>query len=312
MSNYGLMPRWNLGMMRDKWVLITGGTQGIGFETAIGLARQRANLAVIGRSVATGDHAVAALHAAGAKKAEFWQVDLSSQAETWTFGRDFQNAHGRLDVLINNVGAAFPRRTETVDLIEATLAINHVAPFLVTQLLLPLLSQSPAARIVNVNSELHRRARPPVDHDPQWRKSYSPTKAYAHAKFVNLLWSYELARRCGDGISVNALHPGVALTALTESGGFPRIFTALLRLTGRWNSTSKAAKTSIYLASSPEVAGITGRYFKEGRAVRSSRWSYDRVLMTNAWDLSLNLTGTVRGGRSIGRVTAPPGLQPRE
>ena len=146
--------------------------------------------------------------------------------QTWTFAREFQNAHSRLDVLVNNVGAAFPQRTETVDLIESTLAVNHIAPFLVTQLLLPLLRQSPAARIVNVNSELHRRARPPVDHDPQSRTGYNPMKAYAHAKFVNLLWSYELARQVGRRHYVNALHPGIARTALTESGAFPAVFTA--------------------------------------------------------------------------------------
>ncbi len=298
--------------MRDKWVLVTGGTQGIGLETALGLAKQQASVAVLGRNAAAGDKVVAVLHDAGSPRAEFWKVDLSSQSEAWTFAHDFQNAHSRLDVLVNNVGAAFPQRTETVDLIESTLAVNHIAPFLVTQLVLPLLRESPEARIVNVNSELHRRARPPVDHDPQWRTGYNAMKAYARAKFVNLLWGYELARRLGNGITVNALHPGIARTALTESGAFPAIFVTLLRLFDRWNSASKAARTSIYLASSPEMAGVTGKYFKSCAALRSSKWTYDRVLMTNAWDLSLNLTGTVRGGRSIGRVTSPPGLQPND
>jgi retinol dehydrogenase 14 len=300
------------GTMRDKWILITGGTQGIGLETALGLAKQQANVAVLGRNAAAGERTVAALRDAGSPTSEFWKVDLSSQSATWTFAHEFQNAHSRLDVLVNNVGAAFPQRTETVDLIESTLAVNHIAPFLVTQLLLPLLRQSPAARIVNVNSELHRQARPPVDHDPQSRTGYNAMKAYAHAKFVNLLWSYELARQVGSRVTVNALHPGIARTALTESGAFPAVFSTFLRVFDRWNSPSKAARTSIYLASSQEVAGVTGKYFKNSVAVQSSKWTYDRVLMTNAWDLSLNLTGTVRGGRSIGRVTAPPGLQPND
>jgi len=298
------MGDWN---MNDRVVLITGATSGIGFATAKGLARQGARLIITGRNRASGEQARQQLSELGASSVDFIAADLASQASVHRLADEVAARHEQLHVLLNNVGGFFPVREETEDQIEATLAINHLAPFLLTQLLLPLLQHSTPARIVNVNSDAHRLAKPPLDNDPQWRRNYSAIRAYANAKLLNLLCTYEWSRILSDkGITVNALHPGVAMTALTENTPAP--FRWYLRLVSFRSTLETVADTSIYLASSDEVAGISGKYFVKRKPVRSSKWSYDEVLKVNAWDLSLNLTGTMRGGRSIGSVTAPPGI----
>jgi NAD(P)-dependent dehydrogenase (short-subunit alcohol dehydrogenase family) len=296
--------------MNDKVILITGATSGIGFATAKGLARKGAHLIITGRNRAAGEQAQRQLSELGASSVEFIGADLAAQASVHRLADEVTARHDRLHVLLNNVGGFFPAREETEDQLEATLAINHLAPFLLTQLLLPLLQQSTPARIVNVNSDAHRLAKPPLDNDPQWRQTYSAIRAYANAKLLNLLCTYEWSRVLStQGITVNALHPGVAMTALT--GNTPAPLRWLLRLSSFVSNLEKVADTSVYLASSEEVAGVTGKYFVKRKPVRSSKWSYDEVLKVNAWDLSLNLTGTMRGGRSIGSVTAPPGIASR-
>lgn len=293
--------------MRDKVVLITGGTAGIGLATAEGLARLGARLIVTGRNSVSGEQAQAKLSRLGASTVDFVAADLSSQVAVHKLAAEIAARYNRLDVLLNNVGGFFASRHETEDQLEATLAINHLAPFLLTQLLVPLLRQSAPARVINVNSDAHRLAKPPLDNDPQFRQSYSGIRAYANAKLLNLLCSYEWSKSLADkGVTVNALHPGVAMTALTRNT--PALFRWYLRLASLRSTLESVADTSIYLASSDEVAGATGKYFVKRKPVRSSRWSYDEVLRVNAWDLSLNLTGTLRGGRSIGAVTAPPGI----
>lgn len=296
--------------MQGKIVMITGGSAGIGLATAIGLAQMGAHLIVVGRDQLKGEFAVQTLLEQGAAGADFYAVDLLSQAAIWRFALDIQQRYSRLDVLINNAAATFNTRAETEDHIEATLAAGHVAPFLLTLLLMPLLERSAPARIINVNSEAHRLAKAPLENDLQCRQNYSMMKAYSRTKLINLIWSYALSKRIqASGVTVNALHPGVAKTTLTSLTGAPFWFRAYVNLYSLWSTPKSCAQTSIYLASSPNVEKVTGKYFKNSVEARSSRWSYDEVLGSNVWDLSVNLTGTARSGKSIGAATAPPGLR---
>jgi NAD(P)-dependent dehydrogenase (short-subunit alcohol dehydrogenase family) len=285
------------GIMDGKVVLVTGGTGGIGEATAEGLANLGARVVVVGRDRSKGEAAVAEIKAAsGSEAVELMVADLSSQAEIHRLAREFEANHYRLDALVNNAGAMYARRFETEEGIEGTLAVIHLAPVLLTSLLLPMLQSSAPSRIVNVSSWAHRRAQLDLD-DLQSKENYSPSAAYSRAKLINLLWTYELARRLeGTGVTVNLADPGGASTEMTRSEAMPLLFRTINRLGRKFMTSEKAARSSIYLASSPEVEAVSGVYFEPpDKRVKSSKASYDEAAQERVWEISAELTKRDRG-----------------
>ncbi|GHO95955.1 retinol dehydrogenase [Reticulibacter mediterranei] len=280
--------------IREKTVVVTGGTGGIGYETARGLAALGATVVVVGRSAPRGAGAVSRIQQqTGNVACSFVQANLSDLAEVRRLAAHIATHYPRLQVLVNNVGARYAQREETIDGLEATLATTHLSPFLLTNLLLPLLEASAPARIVNVGSYTHRSAH---IGDLQSKNDYDELQAYAQAKLANLLTSYELARCLhGTGIRVNVADPGIASdTELAKKSiGTRRLIDRLTIAIGSRVFTSKrAAKSSIYLASSPDVEHFTGKYVDSRcRIVPSSPASYDQAMAEKVWAMSAELTG---------------------
>jgi len=217
-------------------------------------------------------------------------ADLASQKSICRLVLDFKHNYNRLDVLINNAGVFLARRALTEDGIEAAFAINHLAPFLLTNLLIDVLRSSAPSRIVNVSSSAHYRGRMNFD-DIQGEINYSGIKAYSQSKLANVLFTYELARRLeGSGVTANCLHPGAVRTNLVrlDSGIYGLIWKILSPL---MLSAEKGADTCIYLAASPEVESISGKYFVKRRNVASSEESYNEAIAKKLWQVSAKLTG---------------------
>lgn len=284
---------WN---MREKTVLVTGGTGGIGYETARGLAARGATVIVVGRNSARGAGAVTHIRQqTGNAACSFVQADLSELAEVRRLATYISTHYPHLHVLVNNVGVRYAQREETVEGLEATLATTHLSPFLLTNLLLPLLEANAPARIVNVSSYTHRTAHINID-DLQSTQNYADLNAYAQAKLANLLASYELARRLeGTSLHVNVADPGIAsgTNMARKSIGSRRLTDRLkIWIGSRVFTTKRAAKSSIYLASSPDVERFTGKYIDfRCRTVTSSPASYDEVMAQKVWSVSAELTG---------------------
>lgn len=291
--------------MRGKTVLITGGTGGIGKETARALATLGATVVVVGRDAERGNTAIQELQANSSNSAiHLLLADLSSQSEVRRLAAEFQRQFKHLHVLVNNVAGIFRRRTETVDGLEATFAVGHLAPFLLTQLLLPTLKASAPARIVNVTSEGHSMAALNFD-DLQARRFYRGVDVYTRVKLANVLFTYELARQLeGTNVTVNAVDPGGAHTRLTDSTTpdmLPPMMKVLWPLVSRFAFTSaeKAAESSIYAAASPEMATISGKYFSPKlKQAKSSKASYDIETARRLWRISEDLTA-IRAGKKL-------------
>jgi len=280
-----------LQLMQGKICLITGATSGIGRETALGLARRGAHVAIVGRDA---DRTRAAADwirwEAGTEQVAFLLAELSSQAEVRRVAREFKGSYSRLDVLVNNAGAIFTRRETTVDGFERTWALNHLAYFLLTHELLELLKASAPARIVNVASTMHTGGVIDFD-DLQGEKSHGAIRAYSQSKLANVLFTYALARRLeGTGVTANCLHPGGVATGFGQNT--PGALKLLMRLARPFLiSAEQGAATSIYLASSPEVEGTSGRYFAKCKPARSSAASHEEALQERLWALSLRQIG---------------------
>ena len=277
--------------MDGKTCLVTGATSGIGRGVAEELARLGATVIVVGRG---RDRSVAIVdrirRATSNANVEFMLADLSSQREVRTLAEEFLSRHRRLDVLVNNVGAIVLRRKRSVDGIEMTLALNHLGYFLLTDLLLDVLRSSAPARVVNVSSAAHESARLDFD-DLENRRRYGGYKAYSRSKLANVLFTYELARRLdGTGVTANALHPGLVATRLAANNGLPGVLVNLLIRVGGM-SPLKGARTVVYLAASPEVDGVSGRYFVNERSVPSSEASRDTDDARRLWEISSEMTG---------------------
>lgn len=277
--------------MHGKTVMITGGTSGIGAATARALAGMGAAVVIVSRSEARCKAVVEQLRAeTGNDQLDYIVADLSSLEAVRTAAERFRNRHDRLDVLINNAGGIFMSRQVSVDGLEMTFALNHMSYFLLTNLLLDVLQASAPARVINVSSNAYRGATLDFD-DLQMARRYSGFAAYARSKLMNILFTYELARRlAGTGVTANALHPGFVASNFGLNNGQP--WKTLIRLTQRFGiSPDVGARTPIYLASSPEVEGVTGQYFVRNRAVQTAPITYDRALATRLWEVSAALAG---------------------
>jgi NAD(P)-dependent dehydrogenase (short-subunit alcohol dehydrogenase family) len=275
--------------MQGRICLVTGATGGIGKATALGLARLGATLVLVTRDPRRGDATVAEIkQQTGNDALDYLTADLASQQSIRQLADEFKGKYRHLHVLINNAGGVFPR-TYTVDGLEKTFALNHLAYFLLTELLLDVLKASAPARIVSVSSEAERGGKINFD-DLQSHKRYSAMSAYSQSKLANIMWTYELARRLeGTGVTANCLHPGAVTTSFGNS--IP-LMNWVYRLGGRFMRTpEKGAETVIYLASSPEVEGVTGKYFQDCKPIKSVPRSYDREDARRLWQVSAELTG---------------------
>jgi len=277
--------------MEGKTCLVTGATSGIGAETAAALAAQGARVILVGRNPEKGQERLAQIRSTtGSDQLEFFQANLASQEEIYRLAEMFYKTHPALDVLVNNAGGVFMRRQYSPDRIEMTFALNHLSYFLLTHLLLDALKSAPKARIVNVSSAAHEYAQIAFD-NLQGDRGYSGWAAYAQSKLANLLFTYELARRLKKtGITANALHPGFVATHFgSNNPGLPGWLLRLSRLGAI--SPAEGARTSVYLASAPQVEALTGKYFVRQKPVPSSPASYDETTAFLLWQISAEMTG---------------------
>jgi len=271
---------------RGKVCLLTGATRGIGRAAADVLARTGMTLSLVGRDRARVQETVAAVRASsGNTQVEGLVADLSVGAEVRRLAGEVRARYQRLDVLVNNAGAIFTRREETAEGIEKTMALNHLGYFRLTLELLDLLKRSAPSRVVNVASEAHRGMRLDFD-DLQNRKSYSGLRVYGQSKLMNVLFTQELARRLdGTHVTANSLHPGVVATGFGRNT--PGLFRTLVGLAAPFMITpEKGAETLVYLATSPEVEGVSGQYFNKCREVQPSPAARDPEAARKLWEAS--------------------------
>ena len=279
-------------MMQGKTCLITGGSDGIGYAAAHKLAAMGARVVITGRNAAKTDAAVKRIAAeTGNPAVESLLADLSSQAETRRLAADALARLPRLDALLNNAGGIFLSKTISADGIEMTFALNHLAYYLLTNLLLDRLRESAPARIINVSSSSHRNAgKFRISDLPDANRS-GGYRAYGRSKLCNILFTGELARRlAGTGVTVNAAHPGLVRTGMARNNGLVgRAVNAFIGARGV--SADRGAATPVYLATSLEVAGVSGRYFVNCREAAPADAAFDAELAAELWRLSASLTG---------------------
>jgi retinol dehydrogenase 14 len=275
--------------MAGRTVLVTGATSGIGRATALGLARMGAHVAITGRDRGRTEDAASEIRMAGGRDVDVFVADLSSQAQVRRLASEVLEGLSRIDVLVNNVGGYWSTRHITADGLERTFALNHLAPFLLTNLLLARLERSAPARVVTVASNAHTTGGVDFD-DLQGMRSYSGGRAYSQSKLANVLFTYQLAGRLrGSAVTANVLHPGVVRTSFgaEDPARIQRLLVPLLRLVMK--SPAQGAATSIHLASAPELEQVSGRYFANRRPTRSSARSYDQAVAARLWEASAEL-----------------------
>ncbi len=276
--------------MKDKICVITGATSGIGYATAMSLAGKGATLGLVSRNKNKGETTIKAIREKTQNKnIELFVADLSSQAEIRRLASEIILKYPHIDVLINNAGAINPDKIETVDGIETTFAVNHLAYFLLTNLLLDKLKAAPKARIVNVASQASMMGKINFD-DLNYRKSYSAMKTYSQSKLANIMFTYELDKRLkGTNVVVNCLHPGVIRT---NFGKGLKGFTGAVfqNLGGLMRTAEKGAETVLWLASSKEAENVSGKYFKDKAEIKSNKLSYDSEVQKKLWEVSEQLT----------------------
>jgi retinol dehydrogenase 14 len=278
--------------MAGKVVLVTGGTGGIGKATAIGFATMGARVGITGRDVSRTEQAAAEVRAASGNPAvDAFAADMTSQAEVRRLAAAVLGAYPRLDVLVNNVGGFWAHRHPTVDGLEHTFALNHLAPFLLTNLLLDRLKASAPARVVTVSSGAQSMGRIDFD-DLQGARNYSGQRAYNQSKLANVMFTNELARRLeGTGVTATAVHPGVVRTnfgAEDQAWFFALISRAVRPLL---KTPAQGAETPIYLASSPDMDGVTGQFFANRKPKTANRVAYNTGLTARLWQVSADLVG---------------------
>jgi retinol dehydrogenase 14 len=279
-------------LMTGKTVLITGGTGGIGKATAFGLAALGARVAITGRDLGRAEAAAVGIRGTtGNPNVDAFGADLSSQVEVRRLAAEVLEAYPRLDVLINNVGGFWATRHVTADGLEHTFAVNHLAAYLLTNLLLDRLKASAPARVVTVASNAQSLGKIDFE-DLQGERTYSGQTAYNQSKLADVMFTYELARRLeGTGVTATVLHPGVVRTGFGAEDP-SRIFKLLVPLWRPFMKTPRdGAATSIYLASSPEVAGVTGMYFADSKPQASNKAAYDEAAAARLWQVNASLVG---------------------
>ena len=294
-------------LMAGKSVLVTGGTGGIGRATAAGLAALGARVGITGRDPARTEAAAAGIRAApGSPAVDAFAADLSVQAGVRRLAAQVLGTYPRLDVLVNNVGGFWAHRHVTADGLERTFALNHLAPFLLTNLLLDRLTASAPARIVTISSAAHASGRIDFD-DLQGERNYSGQRAYSQSKLASVMFTYELARRLeGTGVTATVLHPGVVRTSFgaEDQAAHMTVMIRVARLVMK--TPAQGAGTSIYLASSPEIEGITGRYYADCKPKTSSKASHDTTAAARLWQASAGLA------RHDSNRLAPPAANTRQ
>jgi retinol dehydrogenase 12 len=279
--------------LENKVCMVTGANAGIGKETAAELARRGAHVVMVSRSRERGEIARAdIISSTGNHRVDLLLADLSSQASIRAMAAQFKETHDRLDVLVNNAGAFLQQRQESVDGIEMTFALNHLGYFMTTLLLWDRLVAGEPARVINVSSDAHRMAKINFN-DLQRKRWYQGFQAYGQSKLANVLFTYELDRRRGGAaVTINAAHPGFVASNFGQnnSGLVGLIMKPMTRLFG--HSLEEGAATSVYLATSPEVEGLSDGYFVDNQAVKSSPLSYDQDVAQKLWVNSEELTNT--------------------
>jgi len=271
--------------LSGKVVMVTGANAGMGKEISLGLARMGATLVMVSRDEKRGELAQADVRRqTGNADVQLLVADLSSQHSIRRLAKEFNARHDRLHVLVNNAGMASASRTETVDGLETVFATNHLGPFLLTNLLLPVLTTTAPARIVNVSSGAQAMGKIDFD-DLQSVGGYGEIRVYNASKLANILFTYELARRItGSGVTANAVEPGFVKTNLKVP--FPFSIFSFMR-----GKAVDGAKPTVFLASSPEVEGVSGAFFNsKGVAIKSAKVTYDDAVAKRLWDVSAELT----------------------
>ena len=283
------------GPMLGRTVLVTGGTGGIGRATATALAGLGARVGITGRDEARTAAAAAQIaQATGNPAVDAFAADMSAQAEVRRLAAQVLDAYPKLDVLVNNVGGCWANRHVTADGLEHTFAVNHLAGFLLTDLLLDRLKASAPARIVTVSSGAQTTGKLNFD-DLQGETGYSGMRAYSQSKLANVVFTYELARRLqGTGVTANTLHPGLVRTSFAAEDGpaFLKVLTPIVRPVMK--SPERGAVTSVYLASAPEAESMTGQYFINRKPKKTQKGSYDPALWSRLWEVSEELVGHER------------------
>jgi NAD(P)-dependent dehydrogenase (short-subunit alcohol dehydrogenase family) len=291
--------------MTGKTVLVTGASGGIGLATAIGLSRLGAHMAITGRDRGRVLAASHAIRMASGGRADEFVADLSSQAEVRRLAAEVRERLPQLDVLVNNVGGYWNTRHTTADGLERTFALNHLAPFLLTNLLLGHLVRSEAARVVTVSSNAQALGRIHFE-DLQGSAAYSGARAYNQSKLANVLFTYELARKLhGSSVTAHALHPGVVSTSFGQEDP-ARLQRLLVPVMRRWmKSPTQGAATSIHVASAPAVGELTGLFFARSKPKRTSHRSYDAAVAARLWEVSAQLTGLPGSDSPVDRTEGP-------
>jgi retinol dehydrogenase 12 len=279
--------------MKGQTCLITGATNGIGHATALALADKGATVIIVSRNEAKCAQTVESIKGITCNQAiEYMVADLSSQSSIRQLAVRYKSKYDKLDVLINNAGMIFLNHQETVDGIEMTWGLNHLGYFLLTYLLLDTIKASAPARIISVASSAHQPSSILFEDIEYKHRRYNGLGAYAQSKLANIMFTYALARRLeGSGVTANSLHPGAVATGFAANNGVlaKNIGRPLMNVFSI--SATKGAMTSVYLASAPEVATVTGKYFDKQKPVSSNQFSYDEDAQEKLWDLSLQMTG---------------------
>jgi retinol dehydrogenase 12 len=278
-------PEPRVPTMTNKTCVVTGANSGIGKETALGLARMGARVVLVCRNQEKGQQAFEDIrNGSGSAQIDLLIADMSSFASVRALAEQICQRYPRLDVLINNAGTAIVRRAASADGIELTVAGNHLGPALLTLLLLDRLKSSAPSRIVNVSSEAHRSARLDLNDIQFATRPYNGLGAYGQSKLLMNAFTFELARRLqGTGVTVNCLHPGVVATNIWPTDA-PLILRVIMTVAKPFMLTPKrGAQTSIYLATSPEVATVSGEYFIKSKRAESSPLSRDPKVIAGIW-----------------------------